>query len=62
MSAPARLGLYGLFLVLVFAVSALTAAALISDETVARWVAEGEADQHDETSSHEDDEDHGQGR
>ena len=38
MSAPVRLGLYGLFLVVVFVVAAVAADALVSDETVERWI------------------------
>lgn len=38
MSAPVRLGLYGLALVVVFVVAAVTANAVVPDDVVQRWV------------------------
>ena len=40
MGAPARLGLYGLVLVVVFAVAGLTANAIVPEATVQNWVEE----------------------
>ncbi|WP_208012937.1 heavy-metal-associated domain-containing protein [Nesterenkonia salmonea] len=40
MNAPARLGLYGLILVVVFTVSGFTASAVIDDDTVQSWAEE----------------------
>lgn len=46
MRAPARLGLYGLVLVVVFAVAAVTAAAVVPESTVQRWTDESAATGH----------------
>ena len=40
MGAPARLGLYGLVLVVVFAVAGLTANAIVPEATVQNWMEE----------------------
>lgn len=48
MKAPARLGLYGLGLVAVFAVSGFTANAVIPDQTVQAWTQETEDNAHHE--------------
>lgn len=52
MKAPARLGLYGLVLVIVFVVAGFTANAVIPANFVQRWVAEAPEDHQ----NHEDDE------
>ncbi|MGJ0184256.1 hypothetical protein [Corynebacterium glyciniphilum] len=46
MKAPARLGLYGLGLVAVFAVSGLTANAVVPEETVQAWTDDTETTAH----------------
>ncbi|MGC0144348.1 MULTISPECIES: heavy-metal-associated domain-containing protein [unclassified Pseudactinotalea] len=46
MKAPARLGLYGLVLVVVFAVAGFTANAVIPEDTVQAWVEETPEDHH----------------
>ena len=43
MKAPARLGLYGLVLVVVFAVAAVTAGAIVPESTVRSWAEEAAA-------------------
>lgn len=48
MKAPARLGLYGLGLVAVFAVSGFTANTVIPDQTVQSWTQETEDNAHHE--------------
>lgn len=48
MKAPARLGLYGLGLVAVFAVSGFTANAVIPEETVQAWTQETDENAHHE--------------
>ena len=48
MKAPVRLGLYGLGLVAVFAVSGFTANTVIPDETVQAWTQETEQNTHQE--------------
>ena len=40
MGAPARLGLYGLVLIVVFAVAGFTANAVVPEATVQNWVEE----------------------
>ena len=46
MKAPARLGLYGLILVAVFAVAGFTANAVVDEDTVQAWVEEIPEDHH----------------
>ncbi|NDK32827.1 heavy-metal-associated domain-containing protein [Nesterenkonia haasae] len=46
MNAPARLGLYGLILVAVFAVAGFTANAVIDEDTVQAWVEETPENHH----------------
>ena len=46
MKAPARLGLYGLILVAVFAVAGFTANAVVPEDTVQAWVEETPEDHH----------------
>lgn len=46
MGAPARLGLYGVLLVVVFAVAAIGASALVPDDVVERWVRDVETSEH----------------
>lgn len=46
MRAPARLGLYGLVLVAVFAVAGFTAGAVVPEETVRSWAEETEQTDH----------------
>ncbi|WP_182357660.1 hypothetical protein [Tomitella gaofuii] len=59
MKAPARLGLYGLVLVAVFAAAGFTASAVIPEETVQNWAADtAQNSHHDEgdtmdTAGHE---------
>ena len=53
MKAPARLGLYGLILVVVFAVSGFTANAVIDEDTVQAWTEETPDDHHG-TDDHDD--------
>lgn len=49
MKAPARLGLYGLGLVIVFIVAGFTANAVVPEETAQNWVDEtAQANQHGE--------------
>ena len=48
MKAPARLGLYGLVLVAVFAVAAFTANAIVPDSTVQAWAEETTDNNHTE--------------
>lgn len=48
MKAPARLGLYGLVLVAVFAVAGFTANAIIPEDTVQAWTQETEDNTHHE--------------
>ena len=48
MNAPMRLSLYGLVLVLVFAVSGFTANAVISEETVQNWTEDSAEVDHDD--------------
>lgn len=47
MTAPARLGLYGLVLVAVFAVAGFTANAVVPEETAQSWAEETEQTNHD---------------
>ena len=46
MTAPVRLGLYGLVLIAVFALAAVTANAVIDEETVQNWTEEREDHAH----------------
>lgn len=56
MKAPARLGLFGLGLVVVFLVAGFTANAIVPQDTVQNWVDEtAQADQHSEGSGAPDD-------
>ncbi|WP_277207434.1 heavy-metal-associated domain-containing protein [Isoptericola croceus] len=59
MRAPARLGLYGLGLVAVFAVTGLTANAIVPDETVRGWAesTDEHTDEHAGHTGHTDDAD-----
>lgn len=47
MGAPARLGLYGLFLVVVFAFAAIAANAIVPDYAVDRWTRDAQEDVRD---------------
>lgn len=58
MNAPARLGLYGLVLAVVFAAAGFTANAIVSEETVQNWV---EEDDHHGQNGDSDDEGHADG-
>lgn len=56
MSAPARLGLYALALVVVFFVAAVTANAVVPDDVVERWMDDVESQHqidHDPEVGHE---------
>lgn len=54
MKAPARLGLYGLILVTVFAVAGFTANTVIDEDTVQAWTEETEDATHHGTDEHDD--------
>lgn len=56
MKAPARLGLYGLILVAVFAVAGFTANAVVPEATVQAWVEETPEDHHGTDEQDEGDE------
>src|SRR5690625_923559 len=61
MKAPARLGLYGLILVAVFAVAGFTANAVIDEDTVQAWVEETPEDHHGQGDDEMNSGEHGHG-
>ena len=53
MKAPVRLGLYGLVLAVVFALSAVIADVVVPEQTVRDWVEQTEEVTHGEQTSHD---------